>query len=80
MVDSTMKSVLSAHSKINRTKVLKTGGSLVQIESIAECSTGNDLTPCLKYSGGTEVSYLFCESHATFLPQQITLMEVLPWI
>ena len=26
--------------KKDKTKVLKTGGSLVQVESIAECSTG----------------------------------------
>ena len=40
MVDGTMKSVLSSYSKIDKTKVLKTGGSLVQFESIAECPTG----------------------------------------
>ena len=36
----TVKSFLSGHSKIDKTKVLKTGGSLLQVESIAECSTG----------------------------------------
>ena len=30
--------VSSGHSKIGKTKVLKTGGSLEQVESIAECS------------------------------------------
>ena len=37
---STVKPVLSGHSKIDKTKVLKTGGSLVQVISIAECSMG----------------------------------------
>ena len=32
------KPVLSGHSKIDKTEVLKTGGSLLQVESIAECS------------------------------------------
>ena len=35
-----MKPVLRGHSKIDKTKVLKTGGSLVQVESIAGCSSG----------------------------------------
>ena len=34
------KPVLSGHSKIDKTKVLKTNGSLMKIESIAECSLG----------------------------------------
>ena len=36
----TVKSVLSGHSKIDKTRVLKTSGSLVQVKSTAECSTG----------------------------------------
>ena len=36
----TLKSVLSGHSKIDKTKVLKTDGTLTQVESIAECSLG----------------------------------------
>ena len=36
----TVKPVLSDHSKIDETKVLKTCGSLVQVQSIAECSVG----------------------------------------
>ena len=32
------KNVLSGHSKIDKTKVLKTDGSLMQVECIAECS------------------------------------------
>ena len=32
--------VLSGHSKIDKTKVLKTNGSLMKVKSIAECSIG----------------------------------------
>ena len=35
-----MKPVLSGQSKIDKTKVLKTNGSLMKVESIAECSLG----------------------------------------
>ena len=31
---------LGGHSKIDKTKVLKTGSSLLHVESIAECSAG----------------------------------------
>ena len=34
----TVKPVLSGHSKIDKTNVLKTNGSLMKVESIAECS------------------------------------------
>ena len=34
----TLKAVLSDHSKIDKTKVFKTNGSLMKVESIAECS------------------------------------------
>ena len=34
----TVKPVLSRHSKIDKTKVLKTNGSLMKVESVAECS------------------------------------------
>ena len=37
---STVKPVWSGHSKIDKTKVLKTNGSLMKVESIAECSLG----------------------------------------
>ena len=40
-VTYTEKPVLSCHSKIDKTKVLKTGGSLMQAESIEECSMSN---------------------------------------
>ena len=33
----TVKPVFSGHSKIDRTKVLRTHGSLTKVESIAEC-------------------------------------------
>ena len=36
----TVKPVLSGHSKIDKTKVLKTNGSLMEVESIADCSLG----------------------------------------
>ena len=36
----TVKPVLSDHSKIDKTNVLKTNGSLMKVESIAECSLG----------------------------------------
>ena len=36
----TVKPVLSGHSKIDNTKALKQNGSLMKVESIAECSLG----------------------------------------
>ena len=36
----TVKPVLSGHSKIDKTKVLKTNNSLMKVDSIAECSLG----------------------------------------
>ena len=38
-----MKPVLSSHSKIDKTKVWKPCGSLKQVKSTAECSTGSIL-------------------------------------
>ena len=38
VVINTVKPVLSSHSKIDKTKVLKTNCSLMKVESIAECS------------------------------------------
>ena len=38
--ESTVKPVLSSHSQIGKTNVLKTNGSLMKVESIAECSLG----------------------------------------
>ena len=37
---NTVEPVLSRHSKIDKTKVFKTVGSLMKVESIAECSLG----------------------------------------
>ena len=34
------KNFLSDHSKVDKTKVFKTNGSLLMVESIAECSLG----------------------------------------
>ena len=36
----TLKPVLSGHSKLDITKALKTNGTLMKVESIAECSLG----------------------------------------
>ena len=36
----TAKPVLSAHSKIDKAKVLKTNGCLMKVKSISECSLG----------------------------------------
>ena len=36
----TVKPVLSGNSKIDKTNVLKTNGSLIKVESIAECYLG----------------------------------------
>ena len=37
-LDSTVKPVLSGHSKIDKTKILMTNSSLMMVKSIAECS------------------------------------------
>ena len=37
----TVKPVLSCYSKMDKTKALKTNGSLMKVESIAECSLGS---------------------------------------
>ena len=37
VLSSTLKPVLSGHSKINKTKVLKPFDSFMQVESIAKC-------------------------------------------
>ena len=39
-ITDTVKPVLSGHSKIYKTKVFKTSGSLMKVQSIAECSLG----------------------------------------
>ena len=38
ILDCTVKPVLSGHSNIDKTKILMTNGSLMKVESIAECS------------------------------------------
>ena len=40
MILYTVKPVLGGHSKTDKTKVLKTNGNLMKVESIAECSLG----------------------------------------
>ena len=37
-IEITVKSVLSGHSKIDKTKTIMTNGSLMKVKSIAECS------------------------------------------
>ena len=37
-MQSTVKPVLSRHSKIDKTKVLKTNGSIMKVVSISECA------------------------------------------
>ena len=37
---STVKPVLRGHSKIDKTMILMTHGSLMKVQSIAECSLG----------------------------------------
>ena len=39
-ISSTVKPVLSSYLKIEKTKVLKTGGRLMQVESIADAPRG----------------------------------------
>ena len=39
----TVKPVLSGHSTIDKTKILKTNGSLMKVKIIAECSKGSIL-------------------------------------
>ena len=36
----TVKPILSSHSKIDKTGILRTNGSIMKVESIAECSLG----------------------------------------
>ena len=38
--DTAVKPVLSSHTKIDKTKVLKTNGRLMKVKRIAECSLG----------------------------------------
>ena len=40
MLAYTVKPVLSGHSNLDKTKVLKTNDSLIKVDSIAECSLG----------------------------------------
>ena len=59
---STVKPVLSGHSKIDKTKVLKTNGSLMKVESIAECSSWSILQyfwPALSNNQSWKTSLVF---------------------
>ena len=44
---ATVKPVLSGHSKIDKTKILMTNGSLMKVKRIAEAFS-NTLTTCVK--------------------------------
>ena len=44
----TVKTVLSGHSKIDKTKVLMENGSLMKVESTAECLHSAILLTCIK--------------------------------
>ena len=44
----TVKPVLSGHLKIDKTKILMENGSLMKVESIAECSPSAILLTCIK--------------------------------
>ena len=44
----TVKPVLSGHSKVDKAKVLKANGSLMKVESIAECSHSVIFLTCIK--------------------------------
>ena len=49
-MDHTVNPVLSGHLKIDKTKILMTNGSLMKVESIAECSLEHSaiLLTCIK--------------------------------
>ena len=57
--DNTVKLVLSRHTKIDKTKVLQTGGSLVRVKCIAECSTEWSI---LQYFWPALCDYALCDS------------------
>ena len=52
IIHNTFKPVLSGHSKTDKTQVLKPCGTLMQVKSTAECSTGVEhsaiLLTCIK--------------------------------
>ena len=50
LIGHTVKPVLNGHPKIDKTKVLKTNGSLMKVESIAECSLGQVKTGFTVYT------------------------------
>ena len=45
---NTVKPVLCGHSKIDKIKILLTNGSLMKVESIAECSHSAILLTCIQ--------------------------------
>ena len=61
--NTTVKPVLSSHSKIDKTKVLKTNYHLMQVESIAECSPGAAAT---KAAATGKFSSIFLENQRKY--------------
>ena len=66
---STVKPVLSGHSKIHKSKILMTNGSLMKVKSIAECSPWSILQyfrPALSDNWSSEpICGLFESGHFT---------------
>ena len=64
---NTVKLVLSGHSKIDKTKVLKRNGIFMKVEGIAECSKGSILQyfrPSLSYHLSLRpLFFLFLSGH-----------------
>ena len=48
IIYSNIKPVLSSHSKLDKTKVLMTNGSLMKVKSIPECSPSAILLTCIE--------------------------------
>ena len=56
----TVKPVLSGHSKIDKTKILKTNGGLMKVENIAECSSWSILQYFLVFLRVTALHRFYC--------------------
>ena len=56
----TVKPVLRGHSKIDKTKILMTNGSSMEVKSIAECSKGSILQyflTCIKQNSVLKTNF-----------------------
>ena len=79
---NTVKSVLSGHLKIDKTKVVVENDSLMDVESIAECSPWSILQyfrPALRIIGIENQFYVFFLSGhlSQVLPQKMQLIHML---